>query len=76
MVQQRGGNKFTEAKPEQTNDYSQNPKVATRNKTQSLSTKITITSWDEHQQYQQLQPAGTIRIAKDNNNKEHFIFHR
>ena len=33
-------------------------------------------SRDDHQLYQQLQPARTIRIVKDNNSKEHFILHR
>ena len=39
-------------------------------------TKITILSRDDHQQYQQLQPARMIKRVKDNNSKEHFILHR
>ena len=33
MVQRRGGNKFTGEKQEQINNYSQNQKMATSNKT-------------------------------------------
>ena len=33
MVYRRGENKFTEAVQEQINDYSQNPRMATSNKT-------------------------------------------
>ena len=42
----------------------------------SPQTNITITSRYDHQQYQQLPPARTIRIVKDNNNKGHFVLHR
>ena len=42
----------------------------------SPPTKITIISRDDHQQYQQLQPARTMKSVKDNNSNEHFILYR
>ena len=50
--------------------------MATSNKTDYDQQKMTITSRDNHQQYQQLHPARMIGTAKDNNNQQHFILHR
>ena len=46
--------------------------MARSNKTDD-DNKNAITSRDDHQQYQQLQPARTIRTAKGNNNQQHII---